>query len=372
MNNDLILPPGFKPASNEPAAPAVAEPAPASNPAPVIEPAPAPVPAPEPNPAPMAPAPAGSAPAPEPVFDDTMIAKALEVASGGAIKTKEDLMGALGARTELPEIQRRLADAEAKANKNPFANEIARAVNDLVLKGANPAELEQFIRVQNMDIKALEPIEAIRQAIRADYPSFDAEMVDAYMASKLGLAAYIDGDEAKPADKVALFDAHKNAVNRLEALKVAAATPASAADLAATEQAIATKRQALLPVAKAIVASVPAIVIGEGDSAFNFPIPAAFSEQAAQQIVERAIADGWPVDDTLADRGKEMFVRMAHFVHGPDMIIAAVRHGESVGRAEALKATAGTIPQPGKTIPDAKPEPVKTGRASIDPAKLIL
>lgn len=370
--SDPILPKGFVPAS----APAPSAPAPV--------PQPDPTPTPQLEPTPIEPAATAPAPAPtpdtrpaiaEPVIDDSVIAKALEVASGGKLTSKDALAEALKRFDEYVALQAKAGELEAKLQVDPFnGNSLAKKFAELATSGASTSELASFVQLQTLDLEKMPPLDAIRMSVQMQNPDWDAAMVDAYLADDLKLANFIEGDQdsVTPKDRVALSQAKNSAINFLSDRKVKAEVPASLEQQNAARIQQEARFTAVKNVADSVAGSFKAMKIGEGDLAFEFPVPDAFRAFAADAVSKMVAPSSAQIDNQLpgaiADQMQRMFVA-AHF---PQILAAHAKHVESIVREQTVKAQAGADPSTGRVVAKPAPEGQKKGLEGMDPRNLLL
>jgi len=363
--NDPIIPQGFKPASQAPAAPAApAEPvAPAPDPTPAA-PAPEPAPAPTPPAAPVAPAATvpdspAAPPAPNP----------FEVASAGRVKSAEEFQAFLDKAAAL---EQKAQELEGKLALDPFGgNEYAKKVAELAKNGATPEELANFAKMQTLDLGKLDPLQAVRMAVQSDNPSWDAAMVDAYMANNLNLKAYVEGDgsDASPLDRVALSTAYRSAVDALGKMKVAAATPPSVEGQLAQQQAAAARLQSVSTVVQSVAGSLKSLKIGEGESGFEFPVDATILNNVLPVIAKQLADANVPIDPNLAVTADQQLRQIVWATQGEKILTAAIKNAESRTREKVVLEMSGQQPKsPSGQQPVGDPKAAKT---RPDPMKLI-
>lgn len=361
-NGDFgILPPGFQPASATPAAPAVPvveAPAAQSTPDPVAPQVP------EPAPAPVAEAPAvtnvvDDPPANPDIIIEDILMKGLDAATLGKVKTLADLHAILAEREQLPVLQQQMAELQQKIAVDPFANPTAKKVNELLAKGASPAEVAHFLHLQNVDTTQLKPLDAVRMATKVENPTFDDAEIDAHLAD-LGLETYVDGGDPTARDSIRLKKAHEAAVRTIENMKVASANPTTIAQGApqANQEAL---RTAYTGVAASIIGQNKTVTIGEGADALQYPIDANTLAHAQKYLIDAAVAGEW--DATTAEGAQLAQQRLSQFiysVHGPEIMKAAMQHSAAIAKREAVKATAGAAPVPAPKPITTQPPPVAT------------
>lgn len=354
-------PPGFVPAGPPqsgpivvPAQPAQAQAAPAPEQTPVIE-------------QPQVAAP-GQAPAPAaevntlpednhalPDLDDATLTRALEVLSGGRVKSRDELGSYFEAKDKIPTYEARMAELTAKVDRDPFASPVSRKINEMLSTGATTNEIENFVRLQNVDVTKLEPLEAIRMAVKAENPEFDSALVDAVIAEDYGLGNYIEGEEPTALDKARLIKAQKQAVEKINSMKVASETPASVAQAAQQTVAQQQKQQAYHTVTKSILDSSKTIDLNVDGDIIQFPVPQAFQTVLEQQLLQLGMQGQWSLDEQGAAAAKEMARAMVVASHFDAIQKSTIEHVKAKALRAAKMDNAGPAPKMGHTPPTQQP-----------------
>lgn len=177
---DFALENAFKAAGmtpSDPFAAPVAPPAPAPTPVPEPVPTPTPIPTPEPVPAPVAVEPPPAEPAPTPTPEPIPAPAVVEF--NWKEKFNVDNEDALKSK---------LSELESKANRNPYASDYVKQLNEAVEKGI---PIETFNAVYSVDPKNLSPQQAI--SLKYQWESgLSKEEADALVESKYRLGEEYD------------------------------------------------------------------------------------------------------------------------------------------------------------------------------------
>lgn len=292
---------------------------------------------------------------PEPVnFDDAALARALEVASGGRLKSPVELQGLFEAQQQKALLEATVADLKAKVEVNPFANPVAQKVNELLAKGASGAEVEHFIRLQNTDTSKLDQLSAVRLAVQSEFPEFDAAMVDAYMSDSLGLSNFIEGDasDVTASDRVRMAKAHRDAIQKIESLKVQSETPASFQAQAQAAQVKQQQLQAYQSVAETIANSSKTVAFDiDGIGKFEFNVPQEFLAAATSELAKMGTGGAWSLDQAGVPQAQAIFKSMVGATYLDQIITSATKHAEAVTRAAVLREMSGPAPSVGNKMP---------------------
>jgi hypothetical protein len=125
---------------------------------------------------------------PEDVSDEDVskLNAILEGASGGRLKSLEDIPGILGNAEKLPSLQARLGELQAKLEESPWASPLAKEVNDFLAKGGTPEQLHQMLSFGKMDLSNMQDIDAIREKIRFEKPFLGPDEIDALVKKDVG------------------------------------------------------------------------------------------------------------------------------------------------------------------------------------------
>lgn len=249
---------------------------------------------------------------------------------------------------------------------NPFANEIAKRVNDLVGKGASLAEVSNFLQMQQVDPNSMAPLDAIRMAAKAEYPDFTDGEIDAFLATRKGLQSIIEADEDNPptnADQVALKLAHKEAIKKIEELKVSASEPASIQEKLAAERKEQDLQRQIFEVAKKSVPEKFTVPLGESQS-IELPVSPDLIEHIQNAVAQTGKANGGFASD---DEARDLAFRFLAFNDPSAFARTMYEHGVALGRKQAVEAASG-IPQSSTNRPANSPQQPP---ARIDPRQLI-
>lgn len=319
------------------------------------------------DPAPAAPATvaAPDTPADPPVIDLTpeMIARGLEVASGGKVKDLDQLRELLEIREKVPTFTAQIEELKTKVDRDPFASPLTKKLNDLVAAGATPDEVSHFMRMQAVDTSKLPALDAVRLAVQAENPTFDAAMVDAFMADRLGLGNAIEGGDLTPSDRVALDVAHRDAVAKINAQKVASEVPANQAQLADQQAKQQALRTAYGTVAATIVDANKALQLADG---LVFNLPAEVIPHAQQFLTDTAVAGQWKMDAEGTAAASQMLQSYIYGLYGPQIVDMAVKHATAKAKQEAIQAQAGAPPTPTNRVVPPTQTPAANNPSSAD------
>ncbi len=120
----------------------------------------------------------------------------LQKISNGEIKTQDELKAILGKTKELGTLEAKLKNFEdentslkAKVATDPFANDLARKLNDMYKSGANQSQVDAFIRINKVEnIDALSPVEAKKLELQIKQ-GLSAEEAEQYVTGTYKLVA---------------------------------------------------------------------------------------------------------------------------------------------------------------------------------------
>jgi len=295
-------------------------------------------------------------------FDDATLARALGVASSGKLTSPAELQSLFEAKQQKELLEATVADLTAKTKVNPFVNPVVQKVNDLYAKGATQAEVEHFIRLQSVDTSKIDQVSAVRLAVQTEYPEFDAAMVDAYLSDTLGLQNYIEGDpsELTPRDRVAMSKAHRDAVSKIESLKVKSETPASFEAQAQAAQVQQQQLKAFGTLAESVAKSNQAIAFDiEGLGDYKFNVPQEFIAAATHELAKMGLQGQWSLDEAGMPKAQAIFKSMVGATYLDQIITSAVKHAESVATMKAKREVTGPAPAVGNRLPGTQAPPPK-------------
>lgn len=114
----------------------------------------------------------------------------LDKASGGQIKTKDQISALLETSRKYTELEAQLGTSrqdneqlKAKADANPFANDFTKKLNDLYASNANDSQIQAFMAINKVDIDALSPLQTSSLALQVKH-GLTPDEADRYLAKK--------------------------------------------------------------------------------------------------------------------------------------------------------------------------------------------
>jgi hypothetical protein len=100
--------------------------------------------------------------------------------SGGAYQSWDD------AHKEIEELRsfRQQVEARSKEPEEVFANPVAKSVNEMFKNGATQAEVNNFFRLQGIDVHNLTPEQAIKERLRLEFPDVSPSDIEDEFAAR--------------------------------------------------------------------------------------------------------------------------------------------------------------------------------------------
>lgn len=278
--------------------------------------------------------------------------KALGEATGGKLTSARDVFGLVQKAETLERLSKENAELMAKVNQNPYANEKAKRINEMYASGATEAEVENFLRMQRIDISKMSSMEKVRQSYKMMYPDMNDADIDEYLKETYG---DVDEEAMSGSAKIKLRKDAEIAAEQLKKMQV----NASETDSERKNKVLAQQHKAMsegwgrvltarFGNQKAIEIELP---IGDGKSVFkvDFEIPEATKKFALQQLQATAVQSGWKLDvDTLNNQGAQMLENLVFALHGREILAKAVANAQKGGVMQTRKEMAGMSKKEGK------------------------
>lgn len=98
---------------------------------------------------------------------------------------------------KVSEYEALVADYEAKNQISPFANEVAKEVNELIRRGVPNDQLISFIKIQNSNLDEMDDTSLIKQQAMFENPNWTASDVDLWFENKYSNIAPVRKEDGK-------------------------------------------------------------------------------------------------------------------------------------------------------------------------------
>ena len=271
--------------------------------------------------------------------------KALVEATGGHIKSAREIFGLTKVKQEYENLSKTHAELMAKANQNPFANEKAKALNELYSKGATDAEINNWWKIQNLDFESMSPLQKIKEALRLDHPNLSSEELDSYIETQYGASNEEDLDSAAMA-RIKIESREADA--KLSGAKVKSNQTEKERQYAAQNREVEALAKSWgkvidLRFGKQSNFSYEVEIPGSEEK-FNidFELPEGTRNQIAKQITLMAAQNRWPLEmDSVNKNAKSVYENLVFAFHGKEILARAVADAKKVAVKDSRSAFHG-------------------------------
>lgn len=265
--------------------------------------------------------------------------------TGGRIKSKEDWETFQALEPKLTALEQQLSALTAEKEQ---ITPLAKKVNEFVAAGKPVESIMEFLRIQQLDVQAMSPVEAIKAEYQQKYPALSGEQIEAYLIEQNLISTE---DVTPPAMVARQMVAAGSAKEYLASLKVASenSTPGAVVQ----QQQIA--RQANIEQWRAV--QPPAMLVEsvvEGDYSAQYQLSPEAVAHGYQSAMAWAAAEGLDVNPS----SKQTFEKIvSHFAMAHDakaMLAFVAKDAYAKGVLAARQSV--TAPPPPPVVPGAAPE----------------
>ena len=107
-------------------------------------------------------------------------------ATGGRIKSQDDLANLLGRADQFDTLQAEHQRLVAQSKLSPFANDLVKTANDFFKDGGQVEDFYRLLDLKRIDVDSMEPINLVRMKFKFDHPDLSTEEVDALIKKRIG------------------------------------------------------------------------------------------------------------------------------------------------------------------------------------------
>jgi tetratricopeptide (TPR) repeat protein len=149
----------------------------------------------------------------------------VEVSSLDELKQWKDSVTQVNTlKQEQEALRQELEALRVKANENPFANELMKKRNELLLQGASKEQIKAFDKVNDIDLKALTPFELIKAQIQLEHGLSEKD-TEILMKNRYKIDSEVNTPEEIAYAQVQMKIDSDVAIKALEKQKVEISTP---------------------------------------------------------------------------------------------------------------------------------------------------
>lgn len=306
--------------------------------------------------------------------------KFLEESSGGLFKTVDDFKNSIDkvknydtVANEKETIAQERDTYKAKAEQDPFANDLVKQFNDLVKKGGNEHQIDTFLKINKLgDLAQVDPYElrvsrmvlvdgvsrATAERIVTKEYNLDIDLSDATLSDQEKADLQIQLEDNKEMLKLA----SKEDLSKLETYKAKISEPVSVPDPkeeALKQTAIAAQHS------KAVQAALPNIVAGIkgiGDVSFgdndklNFDFSEDYQKTIAGKLETYLNHSVEPITPEKIQEAQDYITADYKVSHFEAAIKAAYEHGLNTGKETAANEYNNPGGLTNSTQPTAQPD----------------
>lgn len=266
--------------------------------------------------------------------------------TGGAYQSWDEAQGEIERlRAERQQFEERLQQPE-----EVFANDISKKVNEMFKNGATQNEVNNFFRLNSLDLKSLKPQELIKESLKLEYPYLNELEIQAEFEDRYGYDPD-DEDAQKRVERKMKMDA-ASAEKALSEMIVKASEPEAVRSNRQAEQQRQQLRTAWEQQLGAIKDLKFPVSHKAGDFEYSYELPVELSEEVRKSLLENLVQAGSNPTPQEIEQAKNAAVMMS-FIRNPEKAIKAIV-GDAISKAMEYRARKSennesvTRPEPGE------------------------
>lgn len=107
-------------------------------------------------------------------------------ATGGRIKSQDDLTALLGRADQFDTLQAEHQRLVAQSKLSPFANDLVKTANQFFQDGGNIEDYYRLIDLKRIDLDSMDPVSLVRMKFQFDHPDLSGEEINALIKKRIG------------------------------------------------------------------------------------------------------------------------------------------------------------------------------------------
>jgi hypothetical protein len=256
-------------------------------------------------------------------------------ATGGKLNNYSEFQEALTAKEKYQELQQKLGHAETQLNEYKggpkYSNELVQKLDEMYRNGVPEDNIQEFIRLQRMDVEKLSDKEVMKMVYSKDYPGIKDEELDQLLEDEYGDLDGIGGIKMKKA----AIDGRK----KLSDMKVNIAEPEHIR-MQKTEEAQAVKRfQNWEKVVNSVFNKEShefKLDVGGKESVLNFTLPESSRQKLNIEVTRYATMNNIPPTKEGLAQLQDFAERTLLFAYGKEIMGTLMRNASANTRQEEL------------------------------------
>lgn len=264
---------------------------------------------------------------------------------------------------ELDDLFLSPAQETGVAPEPTYANDIAKTVDEMFRKGATTSEVNNFLRLQQIDATSMSAEALVKEGLRMEYPNMSVEELEELYNESYG--------ELDAKTKAKLSKDAADVRKKIAELQATSREPASERDRRAQEQKMqmATKNWSQVTETMAerqfsdIRINLPS---DKGEYTFAFPVSPDTKKALVEAGVQFAVQQGLPMNKESLPAIQDHMQRVAYYIEGPKMVEAALRDAISKGVRMGLRQQINPG-QPREAAPPAADDTQWMGQRRMNP-----
>lgn len=244
-----------------------------------------------------------------------------------------------------------------------YANDIAKTIDDMFRKGATTSEVNNFLRLHQLEVSNMSAEALVREGLRMEYPNMSADELDELYNESYG--------ESDARTKAKLSKDAADVRKRIAELQASSREPASERDRRAQQMKIeqATKNWSQVAETMAerqfsnIRINLPS---DKGEYTFAFPVSNDTKRALVDAGVQFAVQQGLPMNKESLPAIQDHMKRVAYYIEGDKMVEAALRDAISKGVRMGLRQQINPG-QPRETTPPVQEDGQWMNQRRVNP-----
>lgn len=270
--------------------------------------------------------------------------KAIHEATGGQLQDYKSLNEVVGLKAKYQELQEKLGRLEVERQEYSggpkYGNELSAKIDDLVKHGATNEQIAEFVRLQSMDLGAMNDLDKVKLHYQNEYKGASEEAILELIAEELGVD---DLSELEGRASAKLMKMAKQANAFLEEQKVTISEPEHIKQQKQLQQQMQQQfgnwQRLLNTTYSGREKHDFTLDLGDDQTyASSFPIPEEFRTHLANEVAKYAVQNNIPVTTEGYAALQDVAERMLFFKYGKEMMAATIRDVMGRTKEEVLRS----------------------------------
>ena len=267
------------------------------------------------------------------------------------LESPDEVKALLPLREKVPTLEQQLNELKVKANTNPFTNDFAKNINEMLAQGRGAAELIPYIQLQLTDFEKMDSSAAIKMHKKLEMPGWDDAKINTWFNKTF---PEIDEDaenaeQLKAEREIDIDLASKEARETLSKQKADMTLPENGKQ--AAQQQYQERVQKVTPLVTALMDRFTEIPVSEefedgGKYEFNYKIDLApeVKQNIVQNVVNYHAGRGTPMTEAGLRQMQESVNKLVMAATAEDRIKSIIRDAYASSTEQQVMRVTNTKP----------------------------